>query len=58
MAKLPESDAVNELRDNWRAYVRGWWGYYRLAEERRQCIRTGRLDSPAHSQMLLAALAR
>lgn len=24
-----------ELRDNWRAYVRGWWGYYRLAEERR-----------------------
>ena len=24
-----------ELRDNGRAYLRGWWGYYRLAEERR-----------------------
>lgn len=25
----------DELRDIWRAYVRGWWGYFRLAEERR-----------------------
>jgi len=24
-----------ELRDHWRAYLRGWWGYFRLAEERR-----------------------
>ena len=24
-----------ELRAHWRAYVRGWWGYFRLAEERR-----------------------
>ena len=24
-----------ELRDNWRAYVRGWWAYYGLAEARR-----------------------
>lgn len=24
-----------ELRDQWRSYVRGWWGYYRLAEDRR-----------------------
>ena len=24
-----------ELRDRWRAYIRGWWGYFRLAEERR-----------------------
>ncbi len=24
-----------ELRDTWRAYVRGWWGYFRLAEDRR-----------------------
>jgi RNA-directed DNA polymerase len=23
-----------ELRDQWRRYIRGWWGYYRLAEER------------------------
>ena len=24
-----------ELRDQWRSYIRGWWGYYRLAEDRR-----------------------
>jgi group II intron reverse transcriptase/maturase len=23
-----------ELRDDWLAYVRGWWSYYRLAEDR------------------------
>jgi len=31
-----QSRSSNELRDQWRAYVRGWWQYYRLAEERRQ----------------------
>ena len=31
-----QSRTSEELRDGWRAYVRGWWGYYRLAEERRQ----------------------
>jgi len=30
-----QSQTSDELRDIWRAYVRGWWGYYRLAEERR-----------------------
>ena len=30
-----QSRTSDELRDDWRAYVRGWWGYYRLAEERR-----------------------
>jgi RNA-directed DNA polymerase len=30
-----QSQTSEELRDRWRAYVRGWWGYYRLAEERR-----------------------
>jgi group II intron reverse transcriptase/maturase len=30
-----QSQTSAELRDDWRAYVRGWWGYYRLAEERR-----------------------
>jgi len=24
-----------KLRDQWRAYIRGWWAYYGLAEERR-----------------------
>jgi group II intron reverse transcriptase/maturase len=30
-----QSLSSEQLRDNWRAYVRGWWGYFRLAEERR-----------------------
>lgn len=30
-----QSRTSAELRDNWRAYVRGWWGYFRLAEERK-----------------------
>lgn len=25
----------DQLRDNWRAYIRGWWEYFRLAEDRR-----------------------
>jgi group II intron reverse transcriptase/maturase len=30
-----QSQTSDQLRGTWRAYVRGWWGYYRLAEERR-----------------------
>ena len=30
-----QSQTSVELRDRWRAYVRGWWGYFRLAEESR-----------------------
>jgi group II intron reverse transcriptase/maturase len=30
-----QSLSSEQLRDNWRAYVRGWWGYFRLAEDRR-----------------------
>jgi group II intron reverse transcriptase/maturase len=26
---------TNELRDQWRSYLKGWWGYFRLAEYRR-----------------------
>ena len=28
-----------ELRDQWRAFMRGWWGYYRLAEDRRNIVK-------------------
>jgi group II intron reverse transcriptase/maturase len=28
-----------QLRDEWRRYVRGWWGYYQSAEERRRIFR-------------------
>jgi len=34
-----QSLTSEELRDRWRAYVRGWWGYFRLAEERRPVFR-------------------
>ncbi len=29
------SRTSNQLRDEWSRYVRGWWGYYQLAEARR-----------------------
>jgi len=34
-----QSQTSEKLRDRWRAYVRGWWGYYRLAEQRRNIYR-------------------
>ena len=30
-----QSRTSDQLRDSWCAYVRGWWGYFRLAEDRR-----------------------
>ena len=30
-----QSQSSEQLRDRWRAYLRGWWAYYGLAEERR-----------------------
>ncbi len=30
-----QSRTSEELRNSWRAYLRGWWGYFRLTEERR-----------------------
>ena len=34
-----QSLSSERLRENWRAFVRGWWGYYRLAEDRRNVTR-------------------
>lgn len=34
-----QSRSSNQLRDAWRRYVRGWWGYYQLAENRRPIFR-------------------
>ena len=34
-----QSRSSNQLRDRWRQYVRGWWGYYQLAENRRPIFR-------------------
>lgn len=28
-----------QLRDQWQRYIRGWWNYYRLAEDRRAIFR-------------------
>jgi RNA-directed DNA polymerase len=30
-----QSVSSEKLRNNWRAYIQGWWAYYGLAEERR-----------------------
>jgi RNA-directed DNA polymerase len=34
-----QSQTSETLRKNWQAYVRGWWGYYQLAEDRRNIFR-------------------
>ncbi len=34
-----QSRTSNQLRDAWRQYVRGWWGYYRRAENRHPIFR-------------------
>jgi RNA-directed DNA polymerase len=34
-----QSLTSKELRDRWCTYVRGWWGYYRLAEQRHPIFR-------------------
>ena len=33
-----QSLSSRELRDRWRAYVRGWWAYFGLAEHRRNIV--------------------
>jgi len=34
-----QSKTSEELRDAWRGFIRGWWGYFQLAEERRSIYR-------------------
>lgn len=34
-----QSQTSNQLRDNWGRYVRGWWGYFRLAAVRQPIFR-------------------
>src|SRR5450631_2828074 len=35
MWRANQSRTSNQLRDDWKRYVQGWWGYFRLAEARR-----------------------
>lgn len=35
-----QSLSSNELRDQWRSYVQGWWQYFSLAQERRSIFDT------------------
>jgi group II intron reverse transcriptase/maturase len=37
-----QSQTSTELRDAWLRYVRGWWNYFRLAEDRRNVFRLER----------------
>jgi len=34
-----QSGTSNQMRDRWQSYLRGWWGYFQTAEERRQLFR-------------------
>ena len=34
-----QSLTSNELRDRWRSFIRGWWGYFQLAEDRKPIYR-------------------
>ena len=34
-----QSLTSTELRNQWRSYVQGWWGYFSLAEDRRPILR-------------------
>jgi group II intron reverse transcriptase/maturase len=34
-----QSKTSNELRDAWRSFIRGWWGYFQLVEDRRSIFR-------------------
>jgi group II intron reverse transcriptase/maturase len=33
-----QAQTSKQLRDQWRSYVRGWWGYFSLAEDRRSIL--------------------
>ena len=37
-----QSRTSTQRRDRWRRYLRGWWGYYSLAEERQPIWRLER----------------
>ena len=37
--RVNQSRTSRQLRDAWKRYIQGWWGYYRLAEERRAIFR-------------------
>ena len=37
--KSCQSLTSNQLREQWQRFVRGWWGYYQLAEERKPLFR-------------------
>lgn len=37
--RVNQSRTSRELRDQWKRYVRGWWGYFRLSEDRRGVFR-------------------
>jgi hypothetical protein len=39
MWRSGQSRTSNQLRDAWKRYVRGWWGYYQLAEDRKPIFR-------------------
>jgi hypothetical protein len=53
-----QSRTSNQPRDAWRQYIRGWRGYYRLAENGRPIIRLEGWIRRQHPGLLLTAVAR
>ena len=50
-------EAPNKPRDERRSYVRGWWGYYRLAEAGAPQA-NWKMGPQAYPEMLLVMMAR
>ncbi len=52
-----QSRTGNQLRDDWKSYAQGWWGYYRPGGNTQTTHPAGRLDSKAHSEVFLDSMA-
>ena len=52
-----QSGTSEELRDNWRNYIRGWVGILPIGRGSRYYLPAGGMDPTAHPEMLLVAVA-
>jgi RNA-directed DNA polymerase len=52
-----QSKTSNQLRDQWKQYIEGWWAYFRIAASLRDVRDLSPWIRTTHPQMLLAAVA-
>ena len=50
------SGTSTQLRDDWNRYVRGWWGYYRLASISTEARSRGDVDARMSRPRLIGAV--